>query len=222
VEPSPALNVDVSDDQRNFLNPCYMDVVTGHILYDCKGNGAVKKIARRRLDMICGNVASYSRLLNDEKRLDEIKEVHELTAAVAAVSADMESEKKRKAEKSLVEKEKKMQKKKQDKEEAAKRKERSMPTVKLWMDKFEKGELAPTPENFSKFNVSDLKDILIYYFDFKNGVSTWKKDKLVGTIVEKFAGRIESTLTKSVTEITANKTDNSADLPTNPSDNTKE
>jgi hypothetical protein len=55
--------------------------VAGFILYDCKGNGAVKKIARRRLEMISGNVASYSRLLNDGKRLEEIKEVHELTSA---------------------------------------------------------------------------------------------------------------------------------------------
>jgi hypothetical protein len=52
--------------------------------------------------------------------------------------------------------------------------------------------------------------------------TTAEKFTLVGTIVEKFAGRVESTLTKSVTEITANKTDNSAHLPSNPSDNTKE
>jgi hypothetical protein len=221
VEPSPALNVDVSDDQRSFLNPSYIDVVTGFILYDCKGNGAVKKIARRRLEMISGNVASYSRLLNDEKRLEEIKEVHELTSAVAAVSADMENSKKRKAEKAVAEEEKKRQRKKQDKEEAAKKKERSMPTIKVLMDKFEKGEVAPTPENFSKMNASDLKLILLYYFDYEKGVSTWKKDKLAGTVAEKFAAR-ESTWTKSVTEITANTTDNSAHLPINPSDNTNE
>ena len=58
-------------------------------------------------------------------------------------------------------------------------------------------------------NISNLKLILLYYFDYKNGVSTWKKDKLVGTIAEKFAERGESTTF-------------SAHLPTRPSDNTKE
>jgi hypothetical protein len=73
-----------------------------------------------------------------------------------------------------------------------------------------------------KVNASDLKLILLYYFDYEKGVSTWKKDKLAGTIAEKFAARGESTRTKSVTEITANTTDNFAHLPTNRSDNTNE
>jgi hypothetical protein len=38
-----------------------------------------------------------------------------------------------------------------------------------------------------KVNASDLKLILLYYFDYEKGVSTWKKDKLAGTIAEKFA-----------------------------------
>ena len=72
-------------------------------------------------------------------------------------------------------------------------------------------------------NISNLKLILLYYFDYKNGVSTWKKDKLVGTIAEKYAERGESTtLNKSVTQFTANTTDNSAHLPTSRSDNTIE
>ena len=61
---------------------------------------------------------------------------------------------------------------------------------------------------------------LLYYFDYKNGVSTWQ---IVGTIVEKFAERGESTTSnKSVTQLTANTMDKTAHLPTNPSDNTKE
>ena len=92
----------LSRNQLTLLNPNHQDVVKGFILYDCKGQGAVQKVAKRRLDMISGNVASYSRYLNDEKRLAEIKELNELTSAVAEVSADKMNEKKRKKDKIMV------------------------------------------------------------------------------------------------------------------------
>ena len=47
--------------------------------------------------MISGNVSSYSRLLNSDKRLKEVEEYNELAAAVGSVMADAEAEKERKA-----------------------------------------------------------------------------------------------------------------------------
>ena len=81
--------------QKDLLNPTQKQVIKGFILYDVKGKGAREKVARRRLDMVSGNVSSYSRVLNDPKLMQEYEEVNKLVATVAAVSADKEAAKER-------------------------------------------------------------------------------------------------------------------------------
>ena len=79
VKTSNYLDVEMSDVQRNLLNPTPKDV---------KGKGAVQKIAKRKNDFIEGNVNGYSRLLNNPKRLEEASKDHaQLVATVAEVSA---------------------------------------------------------------------------------------------------------------------------------------
>ena len=80
----------MTDTQLTLLNPTQRDVLKGHMLYDVKGKGAITKIAKRRIDMIDGNVNSYSKVLNSPKRLRLIKEHNDLIAAVAEVSAEVE------------------------------------------------------------------------------------------------------------------------------------
>jgi len=58
-----------------------------------------------------GNIASYSRCLNDSKRLEEIAELSQLAATVAEVSAEEENEKiRRREEKKRTAKEKEKRK----------------------------------------------------------------------------------------------------------------
>jgi len=59
VEPSPYLDARMSDDQKVLLCPTYKDCLMGFILYDVKGKGAKTKMAKRRLDMITGNVSLF-------------------------------------------------------------------------------------------------------------------------------------------------------------------
>ena len=73
----------MSDNQRDLLNPTQNDFLFGFISYDAKGKGAVHKIAKRRLDVIEGNVNSYSKLLNDPKILKIINNFNQLCASVA-------------------------------------------------------------------------------------------------------------------------------------------
>jgi uncharacterized protein YaiL (DUF2058 family) len=42
--------------------------------------------------MIEGNIASYSRILNDPQRLDSLRDLNKRTAAVASVSADKQEQ----------------------------------------------------------------------------------------------------------------------------------
>ena len=65
----------------------------GFIAYDPKGKGAVQRIAKRRLDVIEGNVNSYSKLLNDPKRLKIINNFNQFCASVAEVSEEVEQRK---------------------------------------------------------------------------------------------------------------------------------
>ena len=97
----------MSDVQRNLLNPTPKDVLLGFITYDVvKGKGAVQKIAKRKIDFIDGNINSYSRLLNNPKRLEAIRDHAQLVATVAEVSAeadDQTAKKKLKREKDTLE-----------------------------------------------------------------------------------------------------------------------
>jgi len=62
----------MSDDQKQMLCPPHKNVLTGHILCDVKGKGAVNKLAKQRLDMISGNVASHARCLNSAEQPKQI------------------------------------------------------------------------------------------------------------------------------------------------------
>ena len=57
------------------------------------GEGAKKKLAKRRLAVMGGKVASYSCVLNSTERIVAIKEAKALHADVAEVSAEVETEK---------------------------------------------------------------------------------------------------------------------------------
>ena len=57
-------------------------------MYYKKGDGENKKLARRQLHVIEGNIASYSRCLNSSKRMEAKKDHHKLAAAVDDISAD--------------------------------------------------------------------------------------------------------------------------------------
>ena len=62
-------------------------------MYDISGNGAKKRLAKRRLNYVDANINSYSCLLNLDKRLKDIKEANELAAVLAEISNDREKQK---------------------------------------------------------------------------------------------------------------------------------
>ncbi len=62
--PSPYLDVAISSDQMELLNPTIQDVQTGSIIDQCTGAAAKKVIAKHRIDIVTGNINSYARVLN--------------------------------------------------------------------------------------------------------------------------------------------------------------
>ena len=93
VTPSGYLNIEMSDNQRTLLNPTQKYGFFGFIAYDAKGEGSVHKIAKRRLNVIEGNVNSYSKLLNNPERLKSINNFNQLCESVAEVSEEVEQQK---------------------------------------------------------------------------------------------------------------------------------
>ena len=90
LEPSSFLNVEVTDDQRYLLQPTASDVLVGNILEDSVGQNAKKKIPKRRINMIAGNISSYSRVLNNQKSLDYISEANLLSSCISEISVAKE------------------------------------------------------------------------------------------------------------------------------------
>ena len=74
------------------LKPTHKNVVMGTILKDSDGKGARQLIAKHRIDMIDGNIGSYSRLLNLTAQMEMIWDVNALSATVAAISKDRADE----------------------------------------------------------------------------------------------------------------------------------
>jgi len=65
----------------------------GCILHNMYGKGAKRKLGKRRLDVISGNVTSCTTYLNNPKHLNQIQEVNQITATVAEVIMDMDKAK---------------------------------------------------------------------------------------------------------------------------------
>ena len=91
--PSAFLDVEVKDDQRFLFQPTASDVLLGSILEDSIGQNAKKKIPKRRINFLSGNIASYSRSLNNPAALDKIVDTNNLASCLATISEYKESAK---------------------------------------------------------------------------------------------------------------------------------
>ncbi|KAI2491962.1 hypothetical protein MHU86_22582 [Fragilaria crotonensis] len=182
--PSPYLDVHIKDDQMKLLKPTQKDVVMGCILQDTMGPGAVKLIAKRRIDALDGNVGSYSRLLNSSARLQQIKEVNALAAAVAEITRDKEDARKRKKEATAN-----LALKKADKKQAAEstdetRRLEAVGYLMPLMEKFKTGER--TVSSLDALSGKVLKEIIKFYYNVKlKGIATMKKVDLIDEVAKR-------------------------------------
>jgi len=71
------------------------------------GNKATKKVAKRRIDMIEGNVNSYARILNGPQLLEQINAYNDLAASITVLQKEkdeLEARGKEEKKKSIAEK----------------------------------------------------------------------------------------------------------------------
>jgi hypothetical protein len=100
--PSNWLDVECSKDQRKALNPTPRDLQAGAIIGQIFGYNAKTRIAKRRIDIMTGNVNSYAQIINGPSQSDSIKTYNDLAASrfeynneVKAQKASVQAEKKR-------------------------------------------------------------------------------------------------------------------------------
>ena len=84
--PSQFLDVKMTDDQARILAPTLQDLSVQAILKDAGGEGATKKLAKRKLNT-AGNITSHCGLQNHPERVKKLISALELTASLAEISA---------------------------------------------------------------------------------------------------------------------------------------
>ena len=189
----------MSDAQSTLLNPTPKDVLLGFITYDVKGKGAVQKIAKRKIDFIEGNVNSYSRLLNNPRRLESIKDHVELVATVAEVSAEADDEKARKKLRREKDTAERAQKKAALAEKEAKKMEEMLPLLNSDVNKYtnrakeiERDDLIKEIDKECKLPY--LKELFMYYYGMKKGeLNGKKKAELVALLADKVTSEDDNT-----------------------------
>ena len=167
--PSAYLDVETSNAQIEMLKPTHKNVVMGNILKDSDGKDARQLIAKRRIDMIDGNIGSYSRLLNSTQRMEMIQDVNAaLTAIVATISKDKADERTRMKETMADEKAKKREEKQKATESAEEaRRNEMMPVLTGLMQPFETNRSDRNLDGVKAFSANVLRDILRFYFRVK-------------------------------------------------------
>ena len=118
--PTAHLDVEISKDQVDMLNPTPRDVQIGAIIDQCSGKKATKVIARRRVDFVAGNINSYARILNGPAQLEKIRDFNQMAASVSVLRRERidkaEKTRERKKKEDVGKAEKKLEKEREDQE----------------------------------------------------------------------------------------------------------
>jgi hypothetical protein len=119
VLPHASYDIAVSTEQRNLLNPTQRDLFLGLVLENAVGDKATRKIAKRSLDFLNGNVASYAQHVTSDENIKQVAARMDVAEALSILRAEEEKkkqeQKKRKASEE-AEKEKTKKKKVEDEE----------------------------------------------------------------------------------------------------------
>ena len=151
-----------------------------------KGESAKKRLVRRRLNMIDCMVNSFCGLLNSKERLEQVKDYHELSAAVSEIIQEKADVKQRREEDRKKEEADRAERKKQ-KEIETKRKEVERATrAGVYMKLIEDNGIDVI--NRKHFKVDYIQDILIsVYDDPRVDAKGIKKDGLADFLRENHA-----------------------------------
>jgi hypothetical protein len=145
-------------------------VLLGSILDDAVGDKAKKKIARRRADMISGNIHSYARALNNPEQLEMLKEHVDLYSIIADITADRDDTRKKQSEDKRTRQAAALAKKTAAAEKDKQKQVELLPGMEI--------DVAKGLEHVLKLSVSRKKNIAKYMYGITVGLAKMKNEEL--------------------------------------------
>ena len=85
LEPSRYLDIEITRDQRMILNPSQQDLTFRAIMRDTAGEGALKKLAKRKLDNV-GDIKAHCGIQNSVERIRQLKAARELSDSLTEIA----------------------------------------------------------------------------------------------------------------------------------------
>jgi hypothetical protein len=182
LAPRAYLNVEITNKQRYLLQPTAVDVFVGNILEDSLVQNAKKKIPSQHINFLSGNIASYSRVLNNSKVIQHIEDVNMLSVCLSKISESRELAKDAAKEKKAQEAKLKEEKKANDQAKFEKKKGELQGELMQDLRIF----VAAAGTILKSFTKDKLLNLLKFYFKDKTvGLSSMKCSTLIDLVQKK-------------------------------------
>ena len=101
LEPSAALDVEMTEDQKKIVAPSPEDWTCRDLMMHAGGAGATTKLAKRKLDSI-GDVKSHCGIANQPERIEKLQRALDLAVSISAISRAGKEAKKTKTDAETV------------------------------------------------------------------------------------------------------------------------
>ncbi len=145
------------------------------------GSAAVKKMPKRRLEAMSGNINSYARVMNNKEHLEKAIEVNDITMALGELRQEAEEEKKAAARKKRLEEEQREKKKQQALQLESEKRAQLRPSLVAKAD-----QLASRALSVADIPNRGLIELLKYFFEPPlEGLSKLKRPQLVVAVEDR-------------------------------------
>jgi hypothetical protein len=174
--PSNFLDVEVTDDQRGILKTTHETTPTRREIMKDVGEGAVKKLAARRIDTI-GTIKPHSGVVKHEERLAKYVNKVEMTKSIAGIET--------------IERAATLKKKK-------KKKKKDSTRALIQMSGDARTKLAAKNGDVSKITKKEISAMLLPYYGISVDESKYSKPVMIQMLSEKIQHNPESILVPPV------------------------
>ena len=85
ISVSSYLDFEIRKYQDRLVKPTPLDCIAGYIMEYTIGDRDLKRLPRRRLNLIDGSISSYCSIINSPERLHTIKQANELASVLCDI-----------------------------------------------------------------------------------------------------------------------------------------
>jgi hypothetical protein len=156
ILPHASYAIDISTEQRHLLNPTQRDLFLGLVLEKAVGDKATRKIAKRSLDFLNGNVASYAQHVTSDENMKQVAARMDVAEALSILRAEEEKKKQEHRKRKVSEEEEREKNKRKKLEDEGKKKQAAIPVNKY--------DIGKGIQHVMALKSQRLLEILVYHF----------------------------------------------------------